>query len=139
MIAIRRTAHDLTTDGADREAFIRMAAAELGYKRTSNTVAQAIDNALRAASRRRIIATGRGVVYADCRSIGGYPLDVLKKVLLQAIGRTWRSRDEAMVLTARALGFKRTGKNIKAALKSAITGLLHQGDIERNGGLIRRT
>ena len=138
MVAIRQTARLLTNDGMPRDAFSRKVAAELGYKRTPASVAKSIDNALRMASRRRIVFTEDGVIYADCCSISDYPRDLLKKALLQAVGRTWTTRDEAMTLTARALGFARTGKHIKAALKSAITGLLRQGDLEKNGESIRR-
>ena len=138
MVAIRQTARLLTNDGMPRDAFSRKVAAELGYNRTPASVAKAITNSLRTASLRRIVFTEGGVIYADCRSIGEYPRETLKKVMLQAVGRTWATRDESMILTARALGFARTGKHIKAALKSAITGLLRQSDLERDGKLIRK-
>ena len=36
------------------------------------------------------------------------------------------------------LGFACTGKRIEAAFKSAITGLIRQGELERDGERIRR-
>lgn len=58
---------------------------------------------------------------------------------MSVVGRTWTPRDEAITSATRHLGFERTGKNIKAAFKSALTGLLRQGDLERDGNFIRRT
>lgn len=62
----------------------------------------------------------------------------VKKTVLSVVGRTWTTRDEAIAAAARHLGFERTGKKIKTAFKSALTGLLRQGDLEHNGNRIRR-
>jgi len=139
MLATRRAAADLDDEGMPRDEFIRMVATELGYERTSKNVAKSIDNSLRAASQRGIIYTDQGRVFKDCRSITDYPGDMLKKTLLSVIGRTWTDREEAITLTARHLGFERTGKKIKQALKSAITGLLRQDELESDSdGSVRR-
>lgn len=139
MLATRRATPGIDGDGIARDEFIRLVAAELGYERTSKQVAKAIDNALRAASRRRIVFTEAGRVYADCQHIGQYDREDLKKTLLSVIGRTWTDRNEATTAAARHLGFERTGKNIKAAFKSALTGLLRQGKLEKDDdGNIRR-
>jgi len=44
----------------------------------------------------------------------------------------------AMRAAAQHLGFRRTGKRIQAAFKSAITGLLRQHRLEHDGNQIRR-
>lgn len=139
ILATRRATAALNDDGMPRDEFIRFVAAELGYERTSKQVAKAIDNALRAASRRRIVFTEAGRVYVDCQHIGQYDREDLKKTLLGVVGRTWTDHDEAITAAARHLGFERTGKKIKQALTSALTGLLRQGELERNGNDIRRT
>ena len=139
MLATRRATAALDDDGMPRDEFIRFVAAELGYERTSKQVAKAIDNALRAASRRRIVFTEAGRVYIDCQHIGQYDREDLKKTLLSVVGRTWTNRDEAITAATRHLGFERTGKKIKQALTSALTGLLRQGELERSGNDIRRT
>jgi len=138
MLATRRATSALSDDGMPRDEFITFVAAELGYERTSKQVAKAIDNALRAAAQRGIIYTERGNVFTDCRTIADYPRDLLKKTLLSVVGRAWTTRDEAITAASRHLGFERTGKKIKAAFRSALTGLLRQGDLERDGDHIRR-
>ena len=55
-----------------------------------------------------------------------------------AVGRVWTTREEAMILTARALGFARTGKHIRAGLNSAISSLLRQSTLDGNGDLGRK-
>ncbi|MEX0654154.1 MAG: hypothetical protein WD534_10015 [Phycisphaeraceae bacterium] len=139
MIATRRAMTGLNGNGLPRDAFLRSVAVELGYQRTPKPVAKAIDNGLRAASQRGIIYTEHGRVYGDTRHIGHYERDELKRALLRVVGHTWITRDEAVTLATRHLGFERTGKKIKAAFKSALTGLLRQDELEKDGeGNVRR-
>ena len=57
-----------------------------------------------------------------------------------AVGRTWHTRDEAIKAAARYLGFRRTGRNIKAAFKSAINAGIRRNLLDRDGpDYIRRT
>jgi len=52
---------------------------------------------------------------------------------------TWHTRDEAMIATARYLGFRRTGKRIRRTPKSTINAALRRDEIERDGPkLIRK-
>ena len=46
--------------------------------------------------------------------------------------------DEAVPQAIRRLGFDRTGRKIRQAFKSALTGLLRQGALEYDGDMIRR-
>ena len=69
----------------------------------------------------------------DCRAIDDYPLDLLVEYLLAAMGGSWWERAEAVTATARHLGFRRTGKNIVAALKPAINAAVRRGLLERDG------
>lgn len=54
-------------------------------------------------------------------------------MLVAAMGSAWQTRDEAIVAAARHLGFRRTGRNIKAAFKSAINAAVRRKLIERDG------
>jgi len=71
-------------------------------------------------------------------SIKDFDRDQLKGALLEVVGTDWIERDDAIRDAARHLGFARTGKRIKAAFKSAITGLLRQNRLESAGTQIRR-
>ena len=138
MAATRRATAILDGEGMPRSDFIRFVGAELGYTRTPKPVAKAIENGLRRAAQRGIVYVDQDGVYADCRAIRDYPRPLLKKVLLQAIGREWRTRAEAVTLGARHLGFSRTGNRIRAAFRSVISGLIRQGELEVDGKWIRR-
>lgn len=83
--------------------------------------------------RRGIIANERGLLEIDCRTIDDYPCDLLIEYLLAAMGGTWFDRSDAMRAAARHLGFRRTGKNIVAVLKSAINAAIRRGLLERGG------
>jgi len=88
---------------------------------------------LRAAVRRGIIASYRGQLEIDCRTIDDYPLDLLVEYLLTAIGGGWLDRGAAVTATARHLGFRRTGRRIVAAIKSAMNSAVRRGLLERDG------
>jgi len=71
-------------------------------------------------------------------SINDFDRDQLKDTLLEVVGTDWTERDDAIRDAARHLGFRRTGKRIQDAFKSAITGLLRQKKLESAGSQIRR-
>ncbi len=48
-------------------------------------------------------------------------------------GRLWHTRDEAIRLFTRWLGFRRTGSLIEETARSLINGLLREGSLEKNG------
>lgn len=139
MIAVRRAAAVLDDEGITHNEFIRFVAGEIGRESVSAKLKEDLIRVLRTAAHRGIIYTERGRLYADCHRIAEYPSELLKKVLLSIMGRTWWTREDATVAATRALGFERTGKNIKSAFKSAITGLLRQGKLEADRDQIRRT
>ena len=96
-------------------------------------IREVLDDHLRTAVRRGIVAGDRGLLEFDCRAIDDYSRDLLVEYLLAAMGASWWERADAMTATARHLGFRRTGKNIVAALKSAINAALRRGLLERDG------
>lgn len=122
----------------DRDAATREVARRLGFARTGNRVAEAIDSALIAAVKRGVIKNERGWLSLDCRDIGDYPRELLTEMLLAAMGRGWTERDEAIVAATRHLGFRRTGAAIKKAFKSIINGAIRRGLLEYDGSLIRK-
>jgi hypothetical protein len=93
---------------------------------------------MRAAVRRGVIENDGGTVTICCRTIDDYDRTQLIAALLATMDGTWWSRDDAIVASSRYLGFQRTGRNIKAAFRSAINGGIRRGMIERDGQRIRK-
>jgi hypothetical protein len=54
------------------------------------------------------------------------------------MGRKWWARDDAIRAAAHRLGFRRTGSQIRDALKSAINGAIRRGLLEYDGNRVRR-
>lgn len=124
----------------DREQAIRDVAGALGYRRVTPRIREILGNDLQTAVRRGILERAGGVYSILCRGIEEYTLDHLVEMLLAAMGPNWQTRDEATVAAARHLGYRRTGRKIAAALKSAMNAAIRRGLIEREGGdWIRRT
>ncbi len=124
----------------DRETAIDALARELGYQRTEPQIHEELDNALRTAVRRRILASESGVICLFARTIEQYERDFLKEQFLASLqGRQWTVREDAVRSFARWLGFRRTGPAIEDAARSLINGLLREGRIESGGSVIRRS
>ena len=64
--------------------------------------------------------------------------DSQKNTFLAALGRTWASREEAMTLAARYLGFSRVSPEMRAQYASLIKGLLRERRLESSANQIRR-
>lgn len=127
-------------DDAVREIFNRLRQEGLSARRLGSHIRETIEGSFLAAVRRGVIYLDRGTYRQDCRSIAHYSRDHLIKYLLAAIGHTWHTRDEATTAAARYLGFRRTGRNIQAAFKSAINAGIRRNLIDRDGpDYIRRT
>jgi NADH:ubiquinone oxidoreductase subunit E len=123
-----------------RDDAIREIARMLGYRRTGPHIQEVIARDLMAASRRGLIYRDSGMYQLDCRTIDEYKRDDLVKYLAAAVGRTWHTRDEAIKAASRYLGFRRTGRNIKAAFKSAINAGIRRNLLDRDGpDYVRRT
>lgn len=138
LCAVRR----VFADGAvrDRETAIREVARELGFERVGPNIRTDMETALNTASKRYIIETHDGLSRRCTGSIDDYHREFLKKTLLGVMGAVWWERDQAIHAAARSLGFARTGPKIRQAFKSALTGLIRQGQVETgNDGFIRRT
>lgn len=122
----------------ERAEAMRQTASALGFARTGERIAAAIDSALVAAVKRGVLKNERGMLSLDCRTIHDYPRELLTNALLAAMGRAWIERDEAIKAAARHLGFRRTGSAIRDAFKSVINGAIRRGLLEYDGALIRK-
>lgn len=134
--AIRRvfsSVESLDPDTANTEI-----AHALGFRRTGTRITEEIRSALRSAIRRHIINRGEGLISIECASIDDYSRDELIKTILAAMGSTWWDREDAIRAAARRLGFRRTGKRITKAFKSAINGAIRRGLLEYAEKNIRR-
>ena len=109
----------------------------MGFDRLGPRIRAVIEGDLLAAARRGVISGDRGMFRLDCRSIADYPRDLIKKYLLAVMGSTWWEQDDAIRAAARHLGFRRAGPAIQRAFRSAISGAIRQGRLERDGGRIR--
>jgi hypothetical protein len=69
-------------------------------------------------------------------AIADFDRDQLKAALLAVVGTEWIERDAAIRAAACRLGFERCGKRVRAAIASAITGLLRQGRLRYDGSMI---
>jgi hypothetical protein len=118
---------------SDREQAIRDIANALHCKRIGPSVRRAIENALLTAQLRNVVLNDNGQYYLFTRSVSEYTVDQLVSTLSSAIGSGWVTRYDAIVAGARHLGYRRTGKDIQAAFKSAINAAIRRGLLERDG------
>lgn len=137
MAMIREVMTEAGKEGLTRAELIYEVAHRLGFARVGSRVHDSIDGDIRAATRRGIVMTNGGRIYVDCRVITDYPRNLLQDYLLTVMGSTWWTQTDAIRDTARHLGFRRTGSAITDAFKSAISGLIRQGRIERDGERVR--
>jgi hypothetical protein len=123
----------------ERELAIDALAHELGYQRTETRIHEELDNVLRTAVRRGILANEGGTLHLTAGTIEQYDREALKEQFLASLsGRQWVERDDAIRAFARWMGFRRTGQVIDETARSLINGLLREGRLERNGSQIRR-
>ncbi len=124
----------------DREQAIADLARGLGYEGVGSKVREIVDNSLRTAVRRGVLASDGGGLTLDARRIEDYRRDFLKEQFLASLeGRAWKQRDDAIRDLARWLGFRRTGRVIDQTLRSIINGLIREGRLESDGVLIRKS
>jgi len=122
-----------------RDEFVTAVARELGFARTGSKIHDAIDGAIRAAARRGIVQTGPGTVTAARTRIDDWSRDELVDALGSVMRRRAEyDREDAIKLAASHLGFKRVGKNIDAAFRSAINGAIRGGVLGYKGDAIWR-
>src|SRR5205814_435056 len=105
----------------------------LGFNRTGSRINFRIRYMFPIATKRRIIRKAGTAWTIDCRSINDYDRDDLIEALLNAMGRPWVEREDAIRAAARHLGFRRTGSQIRDAFKSAINGAICRGLLEYEG------
>ncbi|MBR1255191.1 hypothetical protein JQ634_15960 [Bradyrhizobium sp. AUGA SZCCT0240] len=124
----------------ERETAIAALARELGYQRTGPRIHEELDNALRTAARRGILASERGSMSLFARTIDQYDRDFLKDQFLASLpGRQWLEREDAVRAFARWMGFRRTGPTIEDTTRSLINGLLRESRLESGGTQLRRS
>jgi SOS-response transcriptional repressor LexA len=130
-----------TTGGSrDRETGIQELKEALGYQRLGTRIRETLDNALRTAVRRGVVANDGDTISIQTRSIEDYDRDFLKDQFLASLeGRSWKERDDAIRDFARWLGFRRTGPTIDETARSLINGLIREGRLESQASAIRRT
>ncbi len=113
-----------------------------GYARTGARIREALDNALRTAVRRGILANDGDGLRLRYRGIEQYEADDrdgLKEQFLAALdGRNWQEREAAVLAFARRLGFHRTGSKIEEVAASLINGLLRDNRLDKDGSRIHR-
>lgn len=128
----------------DRDTAIQQAAHALGYKRTGSVVTPILDNAIRTASRRRVLFNEAGELRVNRASIADMEAEdrpFMKEQFLAAIsqgGRVWTDREDAARLFANWFGYRRTGHQIQDRVKSLINGLIREKALETDGNWIRR-
>jgi type I restriction enzyme, S subunit len=122
----------------EREQLLVLLRDRLGFGALGSKIRGYLEGDLLAAVRRGVLERRDNEYYVCCRAIEDYNRDFLKALFLQAIGRSWLDREEAMQQAARYLGFQRTGSNIKTTLRSVINGLIREGRVETDGSVIRR-
>jgi hypothetical protein len=129
-----------SSEPRDRATAIRELANGLGYQRVGSRIRETIDNALRTAVRRGILANHGDGLGLAARTIEDYDRDFLKEQFLASLeGRAWKERDDAIRDFARWLGFRRTGPVIDEMARSLINGLIREGRLEAEGTVIRRS
>jgi hypothetical protein len=128
-------------EARERDPVIDALARELNYHDAASRIHAAVDNALRIAVRRKILANESGALRLSARSIEQYERNLLKEQFLASLsGRPWIERiecDDAIRAFARWMGFRRTGRSIDETARSLINGLVREERIERNGSQIR--
>ena len=136
MAAVR----DVFADGEprDRETALRELAALLGCQRLGPRIRESLDNDLRAAVRRGVLENAPQGLRIAGRKLSDYTRDHLIAMLLADAGQGWWERDDLIRATARYLGFRRTGSEIKTALKSAINGAIRRDLLEPDGTRVRK-
>ena len=130
------------SDGVDRERrrTIHELARALGYLRTGSRIDEELDNTIRTAVRRGILESKNGMLKLAVWSIEHYDRAHLKDQFLASLsGQRWVDRDDAIRGFARWMGFRRTGSAIDETARSLINGLIREGRIESDGGMIRRS
>jgi type I restriction-modification system DNA methylase subunit len=111
----------------------------LGSQLNGEYVEERLDNALRTAVRRGVLANTESGLSLSTRSIADYERDFLKEQFLASLpGRNWDDRDDAIRNFARWLGFRRTGPVLDETARSLINGLLRNRRLESDGSSIRR-
>jgi hypothetical protein len=128
-------------DGEERQrnAVIDALSRKLGYLDAASHIHKAVDDALRMAVGRKILANEGGALRLYARNIEQYERNLLKEQFLASLsGRAWIERDDAIRTFARWMGFRRTGRSIDDAARSLINGLVREKRLERDGSRIRR-
>ena len=137
LMAIIREVFSAGAPLSQERACVEIACAS-GFKRTGKRIREEIQRALRTAIKRHIIYREKGVYGIECRTIEHYSRDELIQTLLASIGSTWWERPDSIRAAARRLGFRRTGRRITDAFRSAINGAIRRGLLEADTKSVRK-
>ena len=118
--------------GRTRDGAIIEITGLLGFGRTGTRIRKALESMVERALDRGIIVLNEGMYKIGCREIDHYPPERLKGYILVAIGREWNNREEVVGATARYLGFKQTGENIRHQVLLLIARLVREGALEED-------
>lgn len=126
-------------DGYERDDLLREISRDLGYQRLGSRIRSVLDGAVRSAVMRGICyRDDEGYYVLDCRSITDYSREDLDRWTLSAVGSVWTPRDRVPLLVARTLGYRRTGSTIRREVEKAVKRLIRRGEMESEGGEVRR-
>ena len=116
-----------------RDELIRHTARKLGFARTTQAVADALDNAIRRAVRRGIAQNRGGELSLLAGKEEDYDREFLKQQLLKVIPASGVDKAQLPVQFARHLGFARVGPVIESTVWSLVRSLQRAGQVQLEG------
>ncbi|MEO6047602.1 MAG: hypothetical protein ABIQ57_09005 [Candidatus Kapaibacterium sp.] len=116
-------------EGVRQDALIVLVAEKIGYGSSGSVVIAVIKKALDEAVRRAVVYIENGGYLIDCRNIADYPSDLLREFFLSAVGRRWRTRDEAIHAAAEYLGFQKIAAAMRAQLVEEMELRIRSGEL----------
>ena len=116
-----------------RDELIRHTARKLGFARTTQAVADALDNAIRRAVRRGIAQNRGGELSLLAGKVEDYDREFLKQQLLKVIPASGVDKAQLPVQFARHLGFARVGPVIESTVWSLVRSLQRAGQVQLEG------
>lgn len=132
---VMATLRELFASGTqmDREEALRALQEHYGWQRLGPKVRAELEGDLVTAVKRGILHNERRTLSLATRSMADYPKAECKQHFLAAQDRAWVTREEAIRVWARHLGFRRVGPQIQQLGRSVINGLLREGRLEKRG------
>lgn len=137
MAEFRQQARRLGT--ATRGELLKAVSQELGHKRLGHNIEEALKGHLRAAIRRKIIATYGELVCLHTPSMETYERDELIDAFHSVMRKNLSyEREDVIRSLANHLGFRRLTDTVREPIKSAINAAIRRGVLDYKGELIWR-